>query len=82
MVREDAHMKARRMLSEGRVTIRGLSDDLIRAEVRGDSARRYDVSWTPAGWSCPCDAALTRCSHVQAVQLVVLEPAGSHVQIG
>ena len=73
MPREDAATKARRLLVEGRVTIRTLSDDLIEARVRGDSARHYDVIWEPSGWSCDCDA-LSRCSHTRAVQLVVLEP--------
>ncbi len=80
--REDAATKARRLLGEGRVTVRHLSDDRIEASVRGDSARLYSVTWTPAGWSCPCDALMAHCSHVRAAQLVVLEPMGSHVQIG
>lgn len=73
-MRENATAKARRLLTEGRVTIRTLRDDLILAEVRGDSARRYEVVWEPAGWSCPCDAISPRCSHVMATQLVTLEP--------
>lgn len=81
MMREDAATKARRLLSEGRVTIGLLSDDEIRAEVRGDSARTYAVIWSPGGWSCPCDA-LSRCSHVRAVQLVTLEPVPRTLQVG
>jgi hypothetical protein len=82
-MREDSRAKAIRILGEGRVTIRRLSDDVIEADVLGDSARLYVVTWTPAGWACPCDA-LTRCSHIRAVQLVVLvpEPTRREVLIG
>jgi uncharacterized Zn finger protein len=73
MPREGAALKARRLLSEGRVTLRRIGPDAIVARVRGDSAREYLVVWDPTGWHCPCDAA-GRCSHVLAVQLVVLEP--------
>jgi uncharacterized Zn finger protein len=72
-MREDARTKARRLLGEGRVTVRCLGPDVIVARVRGDSAREYSVAWDPVGWSCPC-AALGRCSHIIATQLVVLEP--------
>jgi uncharacterized Zn finger protein len=73
MPREDAQTKARRLVAEGRVTIRRVSDDAIVANVRGDSAMVYIVTWSPAGWSCSCPA-IGRCSHTRAVQLVVLEP--------
>jgi hypothetical protein len=43
MVREDVGAKAKRLLGEGRVTIRLLTDDAIEANVRGDSARLYEV---------------------------------------
>jgi uncharacterized Zn finger protein len=72
-MREDARAKAKRLLAEGRVTIRRIGLDAIVARVRGDSAREYLVSWDPAGCACPCDAA-SRCSHIISVQLVVLEP--------
>jgi hypothetical protein len=72
-MRENAQAKARRLLTEGRVTLRRFGPDAIVARVRGDSAREYLVVWDPTGWHCPCDAA-GRCSHVLAVQLVVLEP--------
>jgi uncharacterized Zn finger protein len=72
-MRENAPLKARRLLTEDRVTLRRIGPDAIVARVRGDSAREYLVVWDPTGWHCPCDAA-GRCSHVLAVQLVVLEP--------
>jgi uncharacterized Zn finger protein len=73
MPRENAALKARRLLSEGRVTLRRIGPDAIVARVRGDSAKVYNVTWDPTGWFCPCDAA-GRCSHILAVLLVVLEP--------
>jgi uncharacterized Zn finger protein len=72
-VREDAQTKAARLAGSGRVTVRHVSDIAITADVRGDSAAVYPVTWSPAGWACPCPAS-TRCSHIRAVQLVVLEP--------
>jgi uncharacterized Zn finger protein len=70
--RESAAAKARRLLVEGRVRIVSV-DRGVRAEVRGDSARLYDVSWfDDGGWRCDCRAYGRACSHVQAVQLVVV----------
>jgi hypothetical protein len=50
MPREDAATKARRLLAEGRLTVRVLSEHLIEARVRGDSrlnralgSRRLDM---------------------------------------
>lgn len=74
MVREDAQTKARRLLAEGRVTLRTLSDDVILAAVRGDSAAVYRTGWDAGeGWWCSCES-VGRCSHLRAVMLVVLEP--------
>jgi uncharacterized Zn finger protein len=70
---ESAQTKARRLCAEGRVCIRTVTDLAITANVRGDSAAIYLVTWSPAGWSCSCPA-LTRCSHIGAVQLCVLAP--------
>lgn len=75
-MREDAQSKAIRLLAEGRVTLRRLSSDVILAAVRGDTARIYETRWDPDGWWCDCDA-LSRCSHIRAVQLVTLEPKRS-----
>jgi hypothetical protein len=74
---ENAALKARRLLTEGRVTIRTIDPYVILARVRGDSAREYLVTWDPTGWHCPCDA-LGPCSHILATQLVVLEPDHRH----
>ena len=71
MTRESAHVKARRLLEEGRVQIVDVRPDRVRAVVRGDSAQLYTVSYDPSVWTCSCPA-LTACSHVRAVQLVVV----------
>ena len=55
-MREDAQTKARRLVSEGRVTIRRIGDDLIVAHVQGDQAEVYVVTWDPDGWPCGCSA--------------------------
>jgi uncharacterized Zn finger protein len=70
---ENATTKAERLLAHGRVTIRTITDGVIEASVRGDAARQYVVGWDPRGWYCDCEA-LSRCSHIRAVQLVTLEP--------
>ena len=74
MPREDAAAKARRLLAEGRCTVRTITDTEIVAVVRGDSAIVYTTRYDdPSGWSCTCEA-VGRCSHVLALMLVVLEP--------
>jgi uncharacterized Zn finger protein len=74
-VRESAHDKARRLLVEGRVRIVSASEDngLVSAEVRGDSARVYAVSYEPAngGWHCNCPSRGV-CSHIRSLMLVVV----------
>jgi uncharacterized Zn finger protein len=80
--RESAHEKGVRLAGSGRLTLRRLEEDVIVAKVRGDSARIYSTGWTPAGWFCTCpfgeNASPGRaCSHVRALQLVVLEPLPS-----
>jgi hypothetical protein len=72
-MREDARTKARRLLSEGRVTLRRIGPDAIVARVRGDSAREYLVTWDRQAGIGPFDA-LGPCSHILATQLVVVEP--------
>jgi hypothetical protein len=81
VTREDASVKARRLLGEGRVTIRFVGDDRIWASVRGDTAEVYAVEWTPEGWWCSCPAA-SRCSHVRAVQLVTLISSAPRSTLG
>ena len=73
---ENAQAKAARLAGSGWVTLRVLTADLVAACVRGDSARQYSTGYDPSGWWCTCPA-VRRCSHVRAVQLVVLEPLPS-----
>jgi uncharacterized Zn finger protein len=77
-MREDASEKARRLLSSGRVTVVSVEEQQIVAIVRGDSAELYSVRWRPGSWSCTCQA-LSRCSHVRAVQLVTLPTEARHL---
>ena len=72
---ENALLKARRYLTEGRVVIRSLDEHagLVSADVRGDGA-----IWTcgrdAKGWHCQCPAR-GRCCHLLALGLVVaVEP--------
>lgn len=69
--RENYRTKARRFLIEGRVLIHFVSPTgVVAATVRGES-NLYKVTCTEQGyWSCPCFAK-GRCSHVEAVSLVV-----------
>ena len=69
MPRENAMTKARRLLSEGRVTIVHADEGGVAALVRGDTAMTYRVTHAGGEWRCDCPAR-TRCSHVQAVMLV------------
>jgi uncharacterized Zn finger protein len=74
--RENAPVKARRLLAEGRVIVTHVDGRAVRATVRGDSGALYSVQHLPGQWSCSCDASpYGRCSHLRAVQLVTA-PAG------
>ena len=76
MPRENAQTKAARLCASGRVAVRSVREDVIRATVKGDSARIYTVVFDPSGWRDDCDA-LGVCSHIRAVQLCTLEPRRS-----
>jgi uncharacterized Zn finger protein len=73
-VRENAEAKAARLLVAGRLNVWWISDQEIRATCRGDSGVVYRVTFDPSGWSCTCPA-LSRCSHVLALQRVCLAPS-------
>jgi len=69
-VRENAAVKARRYLLEGRVVMVTVTTDDVAAVVRGDgSLHRVDYDGR-RGWRCSCPA-IGRCSHLLAVGLVV-----------
>ena len=69
MSRESAASKARRYLAEGRVVLVHVERGHATAVVRGDGAMHH-VTVRGASWTCTCPAR-TRCSHQQAVGLVV-----------
>ena len=76
MARENIHTKGRRLLTEGRVTVTYVSADglSIYARVKGDSGYEYILGHTPGnGWFCPCEAR-GRCSHLEALQLITINP--------
>lgn len=73
MPREDAAAKARRLLGEGRLNVRRADSGGIVADCRGDSGAVYRVTFDlrSGEWGCTCPA-LSRCSHVRALQLVAI----------
>lgn len=72
----NAEDKGRRLLTEGRLTVEKLDGGLIVASCRGDSGEVYHLGFDPRGngeWRCTC-VARGRCSHLIALQLVVVKP--------
>ena len=82
MPRESADDKARRLLTEGRITIMAVDPDArasVVAEAKGDSGAVYALGFDRStnGWRCTCEAASKfgrRCSHLRALQLVTVRP--------
>ena len=75
-MRESLKVKGRRLLTEGRLSVMYVSLDglSICARCKGDSGSDYMLGHSPAnGWFCPCEAR-GRCSHLEALQLVVTNP--------
>ena len=73
-MRESAEAKANRYITQARLTVEYAVNDLhgwhVRATCRGDGAV-YELGFEEAsGWWCSCPA-LTRCSHLLALGLVV-----------
>jgi hypothetical protein len=75
VAREDAAAKARRLLTEGRVTIARVDGREVAAIVRGDTAMTYRVWHRDGAWADDCPARTVSCSHIRAVQLVT-QPVG------
>ena len=73
MSREDAATKGRRLLAEGRLVVDAVIGDAVTATCRGDSGEVYKVGYEVGSWYCSCPA-LTRCSHMTALQLVTVAP--------
>jgi hypothetical protein len=76
MGRETAAAKARRYLTEGRLTVLEVGPSIVRAVCRGDG-QVWRCGWWRGRWGCGCPAAGTfraDCAHLQALRLVVVEP--------
>ncbi len=69
-MRENAAVKAKRYLVEGRLVIERVDHFGIAATCRGDGAL-HRCGWRPArGWACTCPAR-GRCAHLLALGSVV-----------
>lgn len=67
--RENADVKGRRYLTQGRLILRYVDGPHVTAIARGDGAI-YQISHQPGqGWACTCPAR-SRCCHLIAAQLV------------
>jgi uncharacterized Zn finger protein len=73
-MRESAHDKGRRLLTEGRLRILDINEESVAAHCMGDGAELYRVGFANGAWHCGCPA-VGRCAHLVALQLVVLRPA-------
>lgn len=76
MSREDAATKGRRYVSEGRLVVDLVHDDIVHATCRGSGAV-YTLGHDAraGGWWCDCQAKTT-CSHLHALMLVTVRRAG------
>lgn len=72
--RESAFTKARRILTEARVSVLNVGAGEILAAVRGDSGEIHRVVYERGRWVCSCPA-VGPCSHAQAVALVTVVPS-------
>jgi uncharacterized Zn finger protein len=70
-MRENAAVKARRLLSEGRVDVRYRQGRDLKAVVRGDSGEEYETGYVAGQSYCGCPA-FGRCSHFMALQLIAV----------
>lgn len=73
--RESVHLKATRYLIQGRVQIRDVGPHGVKAFVRG-SGHLHRIIYENGVWSCSCEARSV-CSHLIAVQTVVVVPRGA-----
>jgi hypothetical protein len=76
--RKSAADKGRALLTEGRLRITRVDPDsgLVIAKCRGDSGAEYDLGYDPRpgqrAWRCTCQEMKGKCSHLVALQLVVV----------
>ena len=75
MTREAVDARARRYLIEGRLVVRAVGDEEIRAMCRG-GGDVYALGWKHGAWWCGCPAR-SRCAHLAALQLVTVRPAAA-----
>jgi hypothetical protein len=73
MPRENAAVKAERLLVSGRVFIRRVNANEVVAAVRGGSGELYETGFIRGRWRCSCPS-VGPCSHLLAVQRVSLAP--------
>jgi uncharacterized Zn finger protein len=81
--KENVEQKARRYLTEGRVSVERVGDGtgFVVARARGSAAETYALGYDPRRkeWRCTCGPAGRRgaCSHATALKLIVtLETTG------
>lgn len=56
-MRENVATRARRLLTEGRVTVQRVDDEAVIAQVRGDAAEVHRVEYRRGDeWTCSCTA--------------------------
>jgi hypothetical protein len=77
---ESADEKARRLLIEGRLTVKSAGlyvNPPIVAICRGDTGEIYALGYDAekAEWRCTCEARGDRCSHLIALRLVTVKPS-------
>jgi hypothetical protein len=75
-MRENAAMKARRYLSEGRLYIRHVGPDGITALCKGDG-EFYRLGLRNGSWHCDCPAVSVNCSHLLGLRLVCTRTGGT-----
>lgn len=68
-MRESASTKARRYLTEGRISLTDVTPDRVRGLVRGDGAI-YKAGYQYGQWTCDCPAVTDQCSHLRALRLI------------
>lgn len=70
-MRENAAAKARRLLTEGRLTVLHVGPGEVVAACKGDSGAVHRIAYAEGRWLCDCPA-LGPCSHAMATALVTV----------
>lgn len=69
MARENAAVKARRYLVEGRIIVTAVTGRQVEATARGDGAV-HRMGFSGGAWWCSCPARSDRCAHLTALRQV------------